>query len=99
MRTRSLLLIALLTALRCTTAAHDLREPALAGEREEKEARPGTNEPLERRIEQMNHGASTTGLRVRIDWIRSGAMTTAEVYGNGAGIYDDRIAFALGRRT
>jgi hypothetical protein len=92
MRIRFLLLIFFLTALHCATAS---RTPSIAGEREEEEARPGTNEPLERRIEQMNRGASTTGLRVRVDWVRSGAMTTAEVYGNGAGIYDDRIALRL----
>jgi hypothetical protein len=92
MRIRSLLLIAVFIALHCATAT---RTPSIAGEREEAEERPGTNEPLERRIEQMNRGASMPGLRVRVDWVRSGAMTTAEVYGNGAGIYDDRIALRL----
>jgi hypothetical protein len=87
MRTRCLIFIALIATLHCTTAAH--------GEREEAEERPGTNEPLERRIEQMNRGASPAGLRVRVDWLRSGAMTTAEVYGSGAGIFDDRVALHL----
>jgi hypothetical protein len=86
MRTRCLILIAILAALRCSTIDRDAREDA---------ERPGTNEPLERAIKQMNGGASPAGLRVRVDWLRSGAMTTAEVYGSGAAIYDDRIATHL----
>jgi len=43
----------------------------------------------------MNRGASTAGLRVRVDWLRSGAMTSAEVYGSGAGIFEDRVALHL----
>jgi hypothetical protein len=86
MRIRCLLLLALITSLHCATASPDAREHDDADEK------PGTNEPLERRLEQMNRGASTDGLRIRVDWVRSGKMTTAEVYGNGAGIYDDRVA-------
>ena len=56
---------------------------------------PARTKPLERRIEQMNRGASTAGLRVRVDWLRSGAMTSAEVYGSGAGIFEDRVALDL----
>jgi len=87
MRTRCLILIAILASLHCTTIDRDARE--------ESEERPGTNEPLQRAIEQMNRGAAPSGLRVRVDWVRSGAMTTAEVYGSGAAIYDDRIAARL----
>lgn len=87
MRTRCLILIAILAALHCSTIDRDARE--------ESEERPGTNEPLQRAIEQMNRGAAPSGLRVRVDWVRSGAMTTAEVYGSGAAIYDDRIAARL----
>jgi hypothetical protein len=86
MRTHCLILIAILAALRCSTIDREAREEA---------ERPGTNEPLERAIERMNRGASPAGLRVRVDWLRSGAMTTAEVYGTGAAIYDDRIAAHL----
>lgn len=87
MRTRCLILIAILAALHCSTIDRDVRE--------ESEERPGTNEPLQRAIEQMNRGAAPSGLRVRVDWVRSGAMTTAEVYGSRAAIYDDRIAARL----
>lgn len=87
MRTRCLILIAILAALHCSTIDRDAREES--GER------PGTNEPLQRAIEQMNRGAAPSGLRVRVDWVRSGAMTTAEVYGSGAAIYDDRSAARL----
>jgi hypothetical protein len=87
MRTRCLILIALVAAVHCATIDRDAREEA--------EERPGTNEPLQRDIAQMNRGAAPAGLRVRVDWLRSGAMTTAEVYGSGAAIYDDRIAMHL----
>jgi len=87
MRTRFLIFIAVLAALHCSTIDRDARE--------ESEERPGTNEALQRAIEQMNRGAAPSGLRVRVDWVRSGAMTTAEVYGSGAAIYDDRIAARL----
>jgi hypothetical protein len=89
MHRRFVIAIAFLAALHCATASLDTRE------REEAAERPGTNEPLERRIEQMNRGASTAGLRIRVDWLRSGAMTSAEVYGSGAGIYGDRVALHL----
>jgi hypothetical protein len=87
MRNRCLILFAVLAALHCSTMDRD------AGE--ESEERPGTNEPLQRAIGAMNRGASPTGLRVRVDWLRSGAMTTAEVYGTGAAIYGDQIAAHL----
>jgi hypothetical protein len=87
MRIRCLIFIAVLAALHCSTIDRDARE--------ESEERPGTNEPLQRAIAQMNRGAAPSGLRVRVDWIRSGAMTTAEVYGSGAAIYGDRVAAHL----
>jgi len=89
MHRRFVIVLALLATLHCATASHD------AHEREEAAERPGTNEPLERRIEQMNRGGSMAGLRIRVDWLRSGAMTSAEVYGSGAGIYDDRVALHI----
>ena len=87
MRTRCLILLAIVATLHCSTAAQ--------AERKDADERPGTNVPLERAIERMNRGASPAGLRVRVDWVRSGVMTTAEVYGSGAAIYDDRIAAHL----
>jgi len=90
MRTRCLLLIAVLVTLRCATAVQGERQ-----RENDADERPGTNEPLERRIEQMNGGASAAGLRVRVDWLRSSAMTSAEVYGSGAGIFEDRVALHL----
>jgi hypothetical protein len=89
MCTCCLILIAVVATLHCSSIDGAAREPG------DPDERPGTNEPLERRIEQMNRGASPSGLRVRVDWLRSGAMTTAEVYGSGAAIYDDRIAAHL----
>jgi hypothetical protein len=85
MRTRCLILIALLTTVHCSAAV----------QQRDADERPGTNEPLERQIEQMNRGASAAGLRVRVDWLRSGAMTSAEAYGSGAGLFEDRVAVHL----
>jgi hypothetical protein len=87
MRTRRLILIAILAALHCSTMDRDARE--------ESDERPGTNEALQRAIQQINGGAPPAGLRIRVDWLRSGAMTSAEVYGTGVAIYEDRVAARL----
>ena len=35
-------------------------------------------------------------LRVRADWLRDNRMVSAELFGSGAGIWNDEVAFRVG---
>lgn len=76
--------------LLCTFACASFDDPDR--EREERASKPGTNQALKQRIGSMRNGAAADDLHVRVEWSRSGAMTSAELFGSHAAIFNDQVA-------
>jgi hypothetical protein len=88
MKRAALLFLVAVVVCRCTAArAEEERE------REERRSRP--NRSLARALDDVAHGVVTDGFRVRVEWSRSGRMVSAEIYGSGAGIWNDERAFRV----
>jgi hypothetical protein len=84
MRRAVLFLAVALLTMRCATA-----------DEEERERRSVPNRTLARAIDDVASGAAANAFRVRVEWSRSGRMASAELYGNGAGIWNDERAFRV----
>src|SRR5436305_11200864 len=86
---RAVLLIAVaLLTMRCAATADEEER-----EREERRARP--NRTLARAIDDVARGGPADAFRVRVEWSRGGRMVSAELYGNGAAIWNDERAFRV----
>lgn len=83
---RAVLLIAVaLLTMRCAATADE----------EERERRAAPNRTLARAIDDVARGGAANDFRVRVEWSRAGRMVSAELYGNGAGIWNDERAFRV----
>ncbi len=71
-----------------------MRCAATAGE-EERERRSAPNRTLARAIDDVARGGAADAFRVRVEWSRGGRMASAELYGNGAAIWNDERAFRV----
>src|ERR1051326_301132 len=83
MRRAAVFLAVALLAIHCATSADE----------EERERRAVPNRPLSRAIDDVANGASAADFRVRVEWQRGARMVSAELYGDGAGIWNDEGAF------
>jgi len=76
----------LILALLCCASGTDERE----------ERRTSPNRTLARALDEIAaHGGALEAFRARVEWSRNGRMATAELYGSGAGIWNDERAFCL----
>src|SRR5256885_10840002 len=87
-RTALYALLGGLAVLRCTAMAE-------SEEREREERRSAPNRTLARAIDDVARGGAADAFRVRVEWSRSGRIVSAELYGNGAGIWNDERAFRI----
>jgi|ERR1051326_170880 hypothetical protein len=85
MRRAAVFLAVALLAIHCATSADE----------EERERRAVPNRPLSRAIDDVANGASAADFRVRVEWQRGARMVSAELYGDGAGIWNDERAFRV----
>jgi len=86
MRRAVLLFAVLLLTLRCAATANE-------EEREHERSRP--NRPLAGAIDDIAQGSPANDFRVRVEWQRGARMVSAELYGDGAGIWNDERAFRV----
>jgi hypothetical protein len=84
MRRAVLFLAVALLTMRCATA-----------DEEERERRSVPNRTLARAIDDVASGGTADAFRVRVEWSRGGRMVSSELYGNGAGIWNDERAFRV----
>jgi len=68
---------------------------ASADEKEREERRTAPNRPLARAIDDIANGDPANDFRVRVEWQRGARMVSAELYGDGAGIWNDERAFRV----
>lgn len=85
-------LVLVLFAIGCASSGPG-REDEEARERAAAAAKP--NRTLARRIAEIAGGGAAEHFRVRADWSRGDTMTSAEIFGSGAGVWNDRRVFHL----
>jgi hypothetical protein len=67
----------------------------VANEEEREERRAAPNRTLARAIDDVARAGVANDFRVRVEWSRGGRMLSAELYGNGAAIWNDERAFRV----
>lgn len=90
-------LASLLAALLVLECASDPREREREGDHEREEAEEArTRTDLTKTIDAFAGSAAIPEtLRIRVEWERNGAMTTAELFGDGGGTWNDEVALRL----